>query len=141
MMSADDQPFVLPVQADADTEAFFAATRDGWFPLHRCRCCAAISGPIELSCHECRSPSYDVIPAAGTGTLVSFTVQHSKPAADGTTHRLTAGIVELDEGPWWWTQVVAPPEDVAAGMRLRLDMARPDGGEAVPVAYPVASSG
>lgn len=129
-------PFVLPVQADDATAAFFTATADGTFPLHRCLVCGAASGPNEFSCHACGSSSYEEFPAAGTGAVVSYTVQHSKPAADGSTHRLTAGIVALDEGPWWWTQVLAPPEDVSVGMRVRLEMVRPDGGESVPVAVP-----
>jgi uncharacterized OB-fold protein len=130
------KPFVLPTAADAATEPFFAATREGFFPLHRCVVCQALSGPNELSCHVCTSPDFEVVPAAGTGTVVSFTVQHSKPAADGSTHRLTAGIIELTEGPWWWTQVVAPPEEITVGLAVRLEMVTPDGGEPVPVAYP-----
>lgn len=130
------EPFVLPVVADDGTAEFFGATAEGTFPLHRCGDCGAVSGPNERSCHACASTSYEVVPAAGTGTVVSFTVQHSKPAADGSTHRLTAAIVELDEGPWWWTQLVAPPEDATVGLRVRLEMVRPEGGEAVPVAYP-----
>lgn len=130
-------PFVLPVAADDATATFFAATADGTFPLHRCLDCGAVSGPNESCCHVCRSPSYEVFPAAGTGAVVSYTVQHSKPGPDGTTHQLTAAIIGLDEGPWWWTQLVAPPAEVAVGMQVRLEMVRPDGGEAVPVARPV----
>lgn len=130
------KPFVLPVVADDATAAFFAATADGTFPLHRCSDCGAVSGPNELACHACGSSSYEAFPSAGTGLVVSYTVQHSKPAPDGTTHRLTAAIIELDEGPWWWTQLVSPPEEVAVGMRVRLEMVRPEGGEAVPVAVP-----
>jgi hypothetical protein len=130
------KPFVLPVESDEATASFFGSTAEGAFPLHRCSDCDAVSGPNELSCHACRSASYESFPAAGTGAVISYTVQHSKPAADGTTHRLTAAIIELDEGPWWWTQLVAPPEEVGVGMRVRLEMVRPDGGEAVPVAVP-----
>ncbi len=129
-------PFVLPVQADEATAAFFAATADGTFPLHRCLDCGAVSGPNESACHACRSTAYEQVAAAGTGEVVSYTVQHSKPGPDGSTHRLTVGIIGLDEGPWWWTQVVAPPEEVTVGMRVRLEMVRGEGGEAVPVAMP-----
>ncbi|HEX7354351.1 MAG TPA: OB-fold domain-containing protein [Mycobacteriales bacterium] len=130
------KPFVLPVTADDATTAFFAATADGTFPLHRCLDCGAVSGPNERVCPVCRSGSYEQIAAAGTGEVVSFTVQHSKPGPDGTTHRLTVAIIGLDEGPWWWTQLVAPPEEVHVGMRVRLEMVRPEGGESVPVALP-----
>ncbi|MGH3745016.1 MAG: Zn-ribbon domain-containing OB-fold protein [Mycobacteriales bacterium] len=130
------KPFVLPVEADEATASFFAATAEGALPLHRCLDCGAVSGPNELACHACRSTSYEQLLSAGTGEVVSFTVQHSKPGPDGSTHRLTAAIIALDEGPWWWTQLVVAPEDVSIGMRVRLEMVRPEGGEAVPVAVP-----
>lgn len=131
------KPFVLPVEADDATASFFAATADGTFPLHRCLDCGAASGPNERACYVCGSTSYEQFSAVGTGVVVSYTVQHSKPGPDGSTHRLTAAIIGLDEGPWWWTQLVAPPEEVSVGMRIRLDMVRPEGSEAVPVAVPI----
>ena len=45
-------------------------------------------------------------------------------------------IAELDEGPWWWSQLAdGDPAGLTVGTRLRLAFARPDepGHEAVPV--------
>ncbi len=132
------EPFVLPVQADEATQAFFAATDAGFLPLHRCRSCGRVSGPNELSCSRCRGTDLEQVPAAGGGRVVSYTVQHSKPAPDGSTHRLVAVIVELDEGPWWWTQLAGvDPDAVRIGDRVHLEMVRPEGGRTVPIARPV----
>jgi uncharacterized OB-fold protein len=131
------QPFVLPVSADENTEAFFAATGAGFLPLHQCRACGTVNGPNELSCSRCLSTDLEQVPAAGGGRVVSFTVQHSKPAADGSTHRLVAVIVELDEGPWWWTQLAGvDPAAVRVGDRVHLEIVTPEGGRAVPIVRP-----
>jgi uncharacterized OB-fold protein len=67
---------------------------------------------------------------SGGGTVVSHAVAHRR---DGSTRPLV--IVELDEGPWWWSCVVgAQPHEVTTGARVRLDYERADGdSEAVPV--------
>jgi uncharacterized OB-fold protein len=52
------------------------------------------------------------------------------------------GIVQLDEGPWWWAQLVGvDPDELRAGQRLRVEFQRPDsennaGHEAVAVFRP-----
>ncbi|MFC5949161.1 hypothetical protein ACFQH9_12850 [Pseudonocardia lutea] len=67
---------------------------------------------------------------SGGGTVVSHAVAHRR---DGSTRPLV--IVELDEGPWWWSCVVgAQPHEVTTAARVRLDYERADGdSEAVPV--------
>ncbi len=49
-------------------------------------------------------------------------------------------VVELAEGPWWWTSLtdVPDPAELTEGQRLRVDFARADEQyEAVPVFRPV----
>lgn len=131
------EPFVLPVAADDATEQLFAATDAGFLPLHRCRACGRVNGPNQNACSRCLSADLEQVPAGGGGRVVSYTVQHSKPAADGSTHRLVAVIVELDEGPWWWTQLAGvDPDEVRVGDRVRLELVTPEGGRAVPIARP-----
>ena len=62
----------------------------------------------------------------------------SRPSAGEPAQRTILVIGELDEGPWWWTQLAGdPPPDadaLAAGDRLRIEFRRADAGhEAVPV--------
>jgi uncharacterized OB-fold protein len=131
------EPFVLPMGDDPETAAFFAATDAGTFPLWRCTACGTVNGPNERSCRQCRGIAGVEVAAAGGGRVVSYVIQHAKPDSAGNTHRLVVAIVELDEGPWWWTQLAGvEPAEVRVGDRVRLEMVRPEGGHAIPVARP-----
>src|SRR5215469_11119384 len=66
--------------------------------------------------------------------LVSWAVAWSRPAT-GEPQPTVLLIAELDEGPWWWSQLVdADPANLAVGQRLRIEFRRagPEH-EAVPV--------
>lgn len=80
---------------------------------------------------------------AGFGTVVSWTVVHGKNA-EGLPGRVTLGIVELDEGPWWWCQLagVNPDADLM-GLRVSAEFV-PSGPnpehETIPVFVPSVSA-
>lgn len=59
----------------------------------------------------------------------------SKPADDGSTRTTLLAIAQLDEGPWWWSQIVdADPAAITVGTRLAIAFERAGPGfEAVPV--------
>ena len=84
---------------------------------------------------QCGSAGLDWTPAAGGASVVSWAVTHTKPDAAGQTETTVLVIAELDEGPWWWSQVVdAAPGAVRTGTRLLLDYQRADAeSEYVPV--------
>jgi hypothetical protein len=58
-----------------------------------------------------------------------------RPSGDTEPERTVLVIGELDEGPWWWSQLVgADQASLAAGARLRIEFPRAaDEHEAVPV--------
>jgi uncharacterized protein len=115
---------VGPVQRDEATAEFFDAAAEGVFLL---RLCAEghVSEPAVTQCTSCASTDLRWAPASGGAKLISWTVTH--PANDLLV------IAELDEGPWWWSQLVgAGPADLSAGTRLRITF-RPAGDEHVPV--------
>lgn len=119
----------VPVRRDAATAAFFDGTAQGEFLLVRDNRTGALLGPqFDTSVDPER---YVRVPAAGTGTVVSWAVVHQREA-DGSTSRLPVGIVELDEGPWWWTAIdgVDPDEDLL-GRRVRVAFEQ-SGDEKVP---------
>jgi hypothetical protein len=70
--------------------------------------------------------------------LVSWAVVHPRPTASGETGPPSVpAVVELEEGPWWWSQIVdAEPGDLREGLELRVVFRRPEGSEAVPVFAP-----
>lgn len=123
-----------PVARSDDSAAFFDAAAGGRFVLSRCP-----SGhwgrPQTRRCHRCGSDRLALEPASGRARLVSWAVVHPRPgeASDPAPVRVPA-IVELDEGPWWWTQLV--DVDLAAlaeGTPLQVVFERPAGSETIPV--------
>lgn len=128
---------VGPVARDAATAAFFDGTAAGQFLLRRCPD-GHYSEPAAVGCTTCGRTDLAFVPAGGGATLVSWTVVWGRAAGDGEPPRTVLAIGELDEGPWWWTQLVGvSPDDVAAGQRLRIEFRRADEEhEAVPVFGP-----
>ena len=125
---------VGPVRRDDDSAAFFDGTARGELLLRRCPD-GHWSEPQAEQCTTCGRTDLERVPAAGGATVVSWSVTHGRPRGDEPGRRTVLVVAELDEGPWWWSQVVdAEPEAVGAGTRLRLDVQRPDDEhEAVPV--------
>jgi hypothetical protein len=81
------------------------------------------------------------VPAGGTATLVTWSVDPSPPldaalaTPDGTAS--IVGMVELAEGPWMYAAIVdADPASLAEGTPLVVQFVRPGVGEAVPVFAP-----
>lgn len=114
-MSSFTAPF--PVRRDSATAKFFDGTARSEFLLVR-----------DTRTGEVHEPRFDTttdperyvqVPAAGTATVVSWAVVHLR-GKDGTV-RQPVGIVELDEGPWWWTALDGvDPDDDLLGHRVRV---------------------
>ncbi|HXT92501.1 MAG TPA: OB-fold domain-containing protein [Trebonia sp.] len=126
---------VGPVARDERTADFLNGAAAGKFLLRKCAACQSVSAPQARQCGQCGSAELGWQPAAGGASVVSWAVTHTKPGEDGATRTAVIVIAELDEGPWWWSQVVdAAPDDIQVGTRLRIDFARADEeSESVPV--------
>lgn len=135
------QPTLGVMVRDDDTAAFFDATAAGRLVVQQCGRCGHRQFPQPFTpgtnrCHACAGSELTWEPVAGTGTLVTWTVVHSRPAPDGTpAPQPVVGVVELDEGPWVHTQLrgVGEGPALAAGLRVQVEFERPDGGETLPV--------
>jgi uncharacterized protein len=125
---------VGPVSRDAATAEFFDGAAAGQFLLRRCPA-GHFSEPPAQQCTTCASTDLSWAPATGGATLVSWTVVWGRPAGDAEPERTVLVIAELDEGPWWWSQLTgADPAGLAVGQRLRVEFQRAaDDHEAVPV--------
>jgi uncharacterized protein len=119
---------VGPVDRDDATAEFFEGTAAGRLLLRRCEH-GHYSEPQVTQCTTCGSLRLDQAPADGGASLVSWAVTWSQDVPTVLV------IAELDEGPWWWSQLTgADPAELVAGTRLRVTFARPDEEhEAVPV--------
>jgi uncharacterized protein len=125
---------VGPVARDPATAEFFDGAAAGLFLLRRCPA-GHFSEPQAAVCTSCGSADLGWTAAAGGGTLVSWTVVWGRPSGDTEPERTILVIGELDEGPWWWSQLVdADAANLAVGQRLRVEFRRAaDEHEAVPV--------
>lgn len=125
---------LFPVRRDSQTAEFFDGTARGELLLVRERATGRILDPkFDIAFAP---ESYERVPAAGTGTVISFAVVHGR-SADGSASRTVVGIVELDEGPWWWTEIagVDPDAELIGGRVRATFVATGDGeqDEAIPV--------
>lgn len=133
------QPAARPaiVRQDPATAGFFAGTARGELLLRGCGRCAAVSRPQARSCQRCQSGELSWVAAAGTGTIVSWSVVHARPAAGAEPPPAVVAIIELSEGPWLHARLaVADPSGLAGGERVTVGFELPpagEDGEAVPV--------
>lgn len=122
------------VRRDGTTDEFLDGAARGEFLLRACRNCGRVGGPQEAQCPACGSLDTAWSPAGGGARIVSWSVVHAR-GPDGTAiPDMVTVIAELDEGPWWWSQLTgADPADLATGRRLRIAFAPAEGGETLPV--------
>ena len=121
----------------ADT--FFAAAREGTLLIQRCDRCGVhqftlpgLSAGVER-CRACTASHPRWVPAAGTGTIATYTVVHGRDRGP----RTVAGLVELDEGPWVPARIEAEPERVRVGQPVVVAFAEgEDAARPVPVFVP-----
>jgi uncharacterized OB-fold protein len=128
----------MPVARDATSAEFFDGTARGQFLIRRCVAHGHASRPQARQCSVCGSSKLEWQPASGRARLVSWTVVPPRRSQAGDNGGASTVVVigALDEGPWWWSQLVgADPDTLAEGLELRIAFERSDtgGDEAVPV--------
>ena len=130
----------LPVGRDESSAAFFDGAARGVLMLRRCRSCAEVLAPEAMTCAACGEADLEWTGAAGTGTLVSWTIVHRPPtpAFAGATPYLLA-LVELAEGPWLHARLDTGEADgLHPGLPLQVAFVRPPESEPYPV-FTIAS--
>jgi uncharacterized OB-fold protein len=125
---------VGPVMRDEATAVFFDGTAAGQLLLRRCPN-GHFSEPPATQCTTCSSIDLTWTPASGAATLVSWAVTRGKAAGSEPPESVVLVIAELDEGPWWWSQLQnCDPGVLQVGRRLQVEFQRPDAEhEAVPI--------
>lgn len=133
-----------PVARNDATATFFDGTARGEFLLLRCPQ-GHWNRPQAERCVECDSDGLRPEPSSGRARLVSWAVVHPRRGAGAETGGeagptavpAVPAVVEFEEGPWWWSQIVGvDPGELRDGLALRVVFERPDGSEAVPVFTP-----
>ncbi|SES75375.1 hypothetical protein SAMN04488587_0804 [Methanococcoides vulcani] len=85
-----------------------------------CKTCDSYYYPPRNVCPKCRRDGeIESHKFSGPGEIVTYTVIHT--AAEGFEHQApyVLGIVQLDEGPRFTSQIVCKPEDVHIGMKVK----------------------
>jgi uncharacterized OB-fold protein len=133
---------ITPVTRDADAAEFFDAARRGVFLLGRRRSTGQYIDPATVA-QQPDDPDLEYAPAGGAGRVVSWATVRSRADDSDEPVRTVVSIVELDEGPWWWTQLQGvSPDDDLRDLRVHVAFAASGAGdnhELVPVFQPAAS--
>ncbi len=101
----------LPV-IDERSRPWWEAARRHKLQLQRCEQCGHLAFPPAPMCPGCRSTELGWIDVSGRGKVWSWTVFHKSYFA-GFANEIpyAVAIVELEEGPRMWTQVVGIERD------------------------------
>jgi uncharacterized protein len=126
---------VKPVLRSDDTASFLDGTGRSVFLLNRCVVCRAANDPQALLCRSCGSDQLVPLQATGDGHLITWATVHVRPRDGVHEEPTTIGIVQLDEGIWWWSQLLdADVAALTAGTRVTIEFRRAGPSEeAIPV--------
>jgi uncharacterized OB-fold protein len=100
---------------------FWAAARRGELVVPHCPACGLRFLVPETACPGCLSRDWAYEPSSGLGTVYSVTVVHRVPGP-GFDTPFALAVVDLDDGAVLLTHVAdRAPDEVAIGMRVRVD--------------------
>ncbi len=113
-MSAKRRTFPSP-QPDPDTEAFWAAAREGKLMLGYCEACGEMHYYPRSICPHCGAGGTDLVESAGRGEIYSWSVlRRADPP-------YAIAYVTLEEGPTMMTNIVDCDLDaLAIGQKVEL---------------------
>ena len=114
-----------------ETEAFWAATREGKFLVKTCKECQRAHWYPRALCPFCFADATEWREASGKGRIYSFSIMRRAPQPYAIAY------VELEEGPMMMTNIVGCDfDDIAIGQAVRVDLREAEGGFRVPVFTP-----
>ena len=129
-MTAGPRKIPAPI-ANAETEAFWAAARDGRFTTRACTACGKVHWYPRAVCPFCASEKTEWRPASGKGTIYSYSVMRRVPEPYAIAY------VTLDEGPTMLTNIVECDLDaLKIGQRVVVVFHPTEGGPPVPMFRP-----
>ena len=120
-----------------EEKTFFELCRQGRLAIQYCANCDSHVFYPRSVCPDCWEPGLEWVDASGRATVFTFTIQHREPAGYEGQAPYVVAMVELEEGVGMMTRIVAKPENVSIGMRVRVGFATVGGGDfTVPIFLP-----
>ena len=124
---------VVRPMVNRDSRFFWDGTAAGELRIQRCNACGALRFPPGPACQSCEAYDRGWVVAAGTATVFSYVV-HRHPPVPGKELPIVIALIDLDEGVRMVGEVVdVPADEIAIGMRLRVDFDRVDDELTLPV--------
>jgi len=124
---------VVRPMVNRDSQFFWDGTVAGELRIQQCNACGALRFPPGPACQSCDAYDRGHVVAAGTGTVFSYVV-HRHPPVPGKDLPIVIALIDLDEGVRMVGEVLdVSPEEIAIGMRLRVDFNRIDDELTLPV--------
>lgn len=115
VMPTPTLPAITPL-----TRPFWDAVAQGRLMLPLCNACKRHFFRPEVACTHCFATDWQWVEASGRGCLYSYSVLHKAPAP-GFQVPLVLAVVELDEGPCMFSNVVGVEmENIRIGMPLQV---------------------
>lgn len=85
-----------------------------------CKNCGSYYYPPRNICPACRrGGKVEPYKFKGAGEVLTYTIIHGGPKDNAHPTPYVLAIIKLDEGPRLTSQIVANPEDVKIGMRVK----------------------
>jgi uncharacterized OB-fold protein len=114
-----------------ETEAFWAAARDGKFMLRYCGACGRTHWYPRALCPHCFADATEWKEASGEGVIYTYSVMRRAPVPYAIAY------VTLAEGPMMLTNIVEADFDtLRIGQRVVLRWTQTEGGPPVPTFTP-----
>jgi len=106
-----------------ETAGYWQGIREGKLKIKRCAQCGRMQHPRRIFCTACGGDAFDWREAAGEAVVYSFSTVHRAPNEDYVAELpYTVGIVELAEGVFIFSRIIAPEgREPAVGERVTLE--------------------
>ncbi|MBW2942718.1 Zn-ribbon domain-containing OB-fold protein [Zhongshania aquimaris] len=128
---------ILKVGGDPADLPFWNACEDELFLIHQCQRCKRGYWPASR-CVDHGNEAMEWVAASGKATLHTYTIIHRTHLASMKDKvPFVVGVVELDEGPFFHTNIVDCSHSMLElGMPLQVKMARHENGLMLPMFMP-----
>jgi uncharacterized protein len=131
-MSASIARTIPAPPINAENQRYFDAAANATLLVGRCHACRQYHCYPRTLCPFCFSERTEWVPAAGTGTIYSYSTLHR-----GTPVPYTIAYVTLDEGVTMMTNLVdCDPAKLSIGQRVSVVFKQAEGGGKVPMFTP-----